>query len=93
MDAAATTVNGTAERHRARLEHRTPLAGRTLHVLDEAREFSNTSELLFPSPTGHAPNDKRSHVGEGIRAPQCADQAPKPLHQIVLMRNGRPPMP
>ncbi|MDE2752603.1 MAG: tyrosine-type recombinase/integrase [Gemmatimonadota bacterium] len=41
-----------AERMKAKREHRVPLAGRALEILDEAEKLDNGSGLVFPSPRG-----------------------------------------
>ena len=50
LDNATWTV--PAERMKARREHRVPLSGRALEVLNEAAKLSGNSGLIFPSPTG-----------------------------------------
>ena len=45
------------ERMNAKLEHRVPLSGRAVAVLDEARELADKSGLVFPSPTGRVLRD------------------------------------
>ena len=42
---------------KAKLKHRVPLSSRAVAVLDEARELSDRSGLVFPSPTGRVLND------------------------------------
>ena len=49
------TVPG--ERMKAKREHRVPLSGRALEVLNEARALSDTSGLVFPSPMGKVLSD------------------------------------
>ena len=49
-------------------EHRVPLAGRALEVLDEARELAAAAGWVFPSPRGRALRQK--HLSELLRAPQ-----------------------
>ena len=44
-------------RMKAKLEHRVPLSGRAVSVLDEAREIADKSRLVFPSPTGRVLSD------------------------------------
>ena len=48
MDAATWTV--PAARMKANLEHRVPLCGRALEILEEARAIDDGSGLVFPSP-------------------------------------------
>ena len=50
LDNATWTV--PAERMKSRREHRVPLSGRALEVLNEAEKLSGNSGLIFPSPTG-----------------------------------------
>ena len=50
LEAAVWTV--PALRTKAGREHRVPLSGRALEVLQEARELVDGSGLVFPSPTG-----------------------------------------
>ncbi len=45
------------ERMKAKLEHRVPLSERAVAVLDEARELSDKSGLVFPTPTGRVLSD------------------------------------
>ena len=52
VDDAAATWTVPPERMKAKLEHRVPLSSRAVAVLDEAREISDRSGLVFPSPTG-----------------------------------------
>ena len=49
MDAATWTV--PAVRMKANAEHRVPLCGRALEILDEARAIDGGSGLVFPSPS------------------------------------------
>ena len=49
MDAATWTV--PAARMKANAEHRVPLCGRALEILDEARAIDGGSGLVFPSPS------------------------------------------
>ena len=53
-DAAVWTVPG--ERMKAGREHRVPLSGRALAVLDEARQLAGSADLVFPSATGRMPS-------------------------------------
>ena len=57
MDAATATWTVPSVRMKAKLEHRVPLSDRAVAVLDEARELSERSGLVFPSPTGRVLND------------------------------------
>ena len=43
-----------AVRMKSGREHRVPLSGRALEVLDEARELADSGGIVFPSPTGRA---------------------------------------
>ena len=54
-DAATWTV--PPERMKAKLAHRVPLSDRAVTVLDEARELTAKSGLVFPSPTGRVLSD------------------------------------
>ena len=49
MDAATWTVS--ASRMKANAEHRVPLCGRALEILEEARAIDDGSGLVFPSPS------------------------------------------
>ena len=49
MDAATWTV--PAARMKANAEHRVPLCGRALEILEEARAIDDGSGLVFPSPS------------------------------------------
>ncbi len=57
VDAAAATWTVPATCVKSKLEHRVPLSGRAVAVLDEAREIADGSGLLFPSPTGRVLSD------------------------------------
>ena len=46
-----------AERVKAGREHRVPLSGRALAVLNEARELADSTGLIFPSATGRMLSD------------------------------------
>ncbi len=46
-----------AERMKAGREHRVPLCGRALAVLNEARELADSTGLIFPSATGRMLSD------------------------------------
>ena len=46
-----------AERMKAGREHRVPLSGRALAVLNEARELADSTGLIFPSATGRMLSD------------------------------------
>ena len=46
-----------AERMKAGKEHRVPLSRRALAVLNEARELSDSTSLIFPSATGRMLSD------------------------------------
>ena len=50
LDAALWTVPGT--RMKAKREHRVPLCGRALEILNQARTLSDGLDLVFPSPRG-----------------------------------------
>ena len=57
VDATVGTWTVPPTRMKAKLEHRVPLSDRALAVLDEARELSDRSGLVFPSPTGRVLSD------------------------------------
>ena len=57
VDYAAATWTVPQERMKAKLEHRVPLSERAAAVLDQARDLSDRSGLIFPSPTGRVLND------------------------------------
>lgn len=57
VDDAAATWTVPPVRMKAKLEHRVPLSNRAVAVLDEAREISDRSGLVFPSPTGRVLSD------------------------------------
>ncbi len=57
VDDAAATWTVPPTRMKAKLEHRVPLSSRAVGVLDEARELSDTTGLVFPSPTGRVLSD------------------------------------
>ena len=56
QEAAIWTVPG--ERTKTGREHRVPLSGRALEVLQEARELAEGSGLVFPSPRGKPLSDR-----------------------------------
>ena len=58
IDLETATWTIPAERMKANREHRVPLSGRALEVLDQARELSDGSGLVFPSKrTGRPVSD------------------------------------
>ena len=57
VDDAAATWTVPPTRMKAKLEHRVPLSCRAVAVLDEAREITDKSGLVFPSPTGRVLSD------------------------------------
>ena len=57
VDEAAATWTVPPARMKAKLEHRVPLSARAVAVLDEAREITDRSGLVLPSPTGRALSD------------------------------------
>ena len=57
VDDAAATWTVPSERMKAKLEHRVPLSRPAVAVLDQARELSDRSGLVFPSPTGRVLSD------------------------------------
>ena len=99
IDAEAATWTLPAERMKANLEHRVPLARHALHILDQARELADKSRLVFPSPTGRQLSDStlsklvREHgiaaVPHGFRssfrdwAAECTN-APREVCELAL---------
>ena len=57
VDDTAATWTVPPARMKATLEHRVPLSSRAVAVLNEAREISDRSGLVFPSPTGRVLSD------------------------------------
>ena len=57
VDDDATTWVVPPERMKTKLEHRVPLSPRGSSVLAEARQISDRSGLVFPSPTGRVLSD------------------------------------
>ena len=57
VDDTAATWTVPPQRMKAKLEHRVPLSSRAVAVLDDAREISDRSGLVFPSPTGRVLSD------------------------------------
>ena len=57
VDEAKATWTVPPERMKAKLAHRVPLSNRAVAVLEEALELSDTSGLIFPSPTGRVLSD------------------------------------
>ena len=57
VDEAAATWTVPPARMKAKLEHRVPLSGHAVAVLDEAREIADRSGLVFPSFTGRVLSD------------------------------------
>ncbi|MCY3603361.1 MAG: tyrosine-type recombinase/integrase [Chloroflexi bacterium] len=57
VDDVAATWTVPPARMKAKLEHRVPLSNRAVSVLREARETSDKSGLVFPSPTGRVLSD------------------------------------
>ena len=57
VDDASATWTVPPARMKAKLEHRVPLSNCAVAVLDEARELSDRSGLIFPSPTGRVLSD------------------------------------
>ena len=54
VDRAGAVWTVPGPRMKAGREHRVPLSGRALKVLDEAAELADAGGLVFPSPTGRA---------------------------------------
>ena len=57
IDVEARTWTLPADRSKTGREHRVPLAGRAMAVLAQARELSDGSGLVFPSPSGKTLSD------------------------------------
>ena len=57
VDFEKATWTVPAERMKAKREHRVPLSVRALEVLNEAKDFADRSELIFPSPRGRPLSD------------------------------------
>ena len=57
VDLAAALWTVPAERMKAQREHRVPLSGRAVEVLEAARDYADGSGLLFPSVTGRPLSD------------------------------------
>ncbi|MCY4564109.1 MAG: integrase arm-type DNA-binding domain-containing protein [Gammaproteobacteria bacterium] len=53
VDLEAATWTVPAERMKAKREHRVPLSGRALEILDAARSYGDRSGYVFPSPRGN----------------------------------------
>ena len=54
MDTTERVWTISAERMKAKREHRVPLCGRALEILDVARTLANGNRLVFPMPSGKA---------------------------------------
>jgi len=54
MDTAEQVWTVPAERMKAKREHRVPLCGRALEILDAARTLADGNRLVFPMPSGKA---------------------------------------
>ena len=68
LETATWTVPGS--RMKSKREHAVPLSGRALEVLAEARQFSDSSGLVFPSPTGRVLSDNTlSKLLRGLEIP------------------------
>ena len=99
VDEAAATWTVPPARMKAKLEHRVPLSGRAVAVLDEAREIADRSGLVFPSPAGRVLSDSTlskllrelgiGAVPHGFRssfrdwAAECTD-APREVCELAL---------
>ena len=57
VDLEAETWTVPASRMKAKRDHRVPLSGRALEILDEARALSDGSDLVFPSAHGRSISD------------------------------------
>ena len=88
-----------ADRMKAGREHRVPLSGRAIEILEEARSLFGESGLVFPSPTGRALSDntisklcRENNIGcvpHGMRssfrdwAAECSD-TPREVCELAL---------
>ena len=52
IDFDTTTWTVPANRMKSKRDHRVPLSGRALEILQEVRDFADISGLVFPSPRG-----------------------------------------
>ena len=103
MDAATWTV--PAARMKANAEHRVPLCGRALEILEEARAIEDGSGLVFPSPSQpgrpaelHSPDcgvapDRGCRPGDGPRFPQLVPRLCRRMHQRAIRGHGAEPCP
>ena len=57
IDFASATWTVPASRMKMARPHRIPLCARAVEILEEARELSGNSDLVFPSPTGRLLSD------------------------------------
>ena len=99
IDADAATWTIPASRMKAEREHRVPLSGAALTVLHAASEHADSSELVFPSPTGKMLADGKlstlfrelgiAGTPHGMRssfrdwAAECSD-APREIAEMAL---------
>lgn len=57
VDLTAKVWTVPASRMKAKVQHRVPLSGRTIEILEKQRELHPHSELVFPSPRGKQLSD------------------------------------
>ena len=57
IDLVAAVWTVPADRMKAKREHRVPLCGRAVEILNEAQAFGDANPLVFPSPRGKALSD------------------------------------
>jgi len=57
IDLVAAVWTVPADRMKANREHRVPLCGRAVEILNEAQAFGDANPLVFPSPRGKALSD------------------------------------
>ena len=97
FDTATWTV--PANRMKSKRDHRVPLSGRALEILQEARDFTDISGLVFPSPRGGSVSENTlskllrelqiDAVPHGFRssfrdcAAECSD-APREVCELAL---------
>ena len=99
FDCESATWTVPADRMKMARPHRVPLAPRAIEILEEARELSDDTDLVFPSPTGRMLSDstisklvRENRIGcvpHGMRssfrdwAAECSD-APREVCELAL---------
>ena len=89
VDDVAATWTVPPERMKAGLEHRVPLSERAVAVLDEAREISDQSGVVFPSPTGRVLTDVAREVCELALAHVNSDRVEAAYRRSDLFERRR----